>query len=95
MALKVPRGVATPAEAIAGLRARVEADNLPPAIEAGLTDKLDGAVAALERGNGAAAVRMLTAFIKQVSAQRGKALGAEEADALTAQAQGIIGRIQP
>jgi hypothetical protein len=82
--------VQTPAEAVSDLAAQVEGYGLPADVDQGLTDKLDAAIAALDRGNERAAVNMLNSFIGLVKAQTGKTLTAAQAEALISEARGII-----
>jgi beta propeller repeat protein len=84
----------TPAEASDDLITTIEGYELPADIEDGLTDKLDAAINALDKGNEIAALKILDAFIKQVEAQEGKAFTADHADNLIAEAQEIIESIQ-
>jgi hypothetical protein len=72
------------------LIAEVQSLGLPQGTENSLVAKLNAAQSSLEQGNTAAAEGQLTAFINEVSAQRGKKIPAAEADALIAQAQAII-----
>jgi PKD repeat protein len=86
--------VKTPAEGIADLATRVESYGIRADIETGLTDKLDAAIEALNRGNDKAAINTLNAFINLVKAQRGKTLTPERADSLTAAAQELIANLR-
>jgi hypothetical protein len=77
-------------DTIAGLRAIVEGLSLKPNIEGGLLGKLDEAQKALDRGNTRVAENKLQDFIKQVEAQRSKALTNEEATLLVTYASNLI-----
>jgi internalin A len=81
--------VKTPEDGTADLVSEVEGLGLPADIEDGLTDKLDAAINALDKGNENAALKILVAFIKQVEAQRGKTLTADQVESLIAEAQQI------
>lgn len=91
--LKIAWAGASPAEAVAALRAEVVALGLPAGIGNGLMATLDAAGAALERGRETAAINTLKAFVNQVKAKTGKGLAAGEAAALVARANGIAAGI--
>lgn len=80
----------TPAEATARVIEIVEGFGLPAPIGTGLTDKLETAASALDRGNVRAAINAVDAFTHQVEAQRGKALEPAQADVLLAEALDLI-----
>ncbi len=80
----------TPVEATLDLRAHVLSLGLPTATRAGLVDKLNAAVGALNKDNKKTAINNLNAFISLVKAQKGKALLAAQTNALIAEAQKII-----
>jgi hypothetical protein len=63
---------------------------LPAGISTSLLAKLRAAAASLARANTNAARGQLTAFINEVSAQRGKALTPAQADTLTALGQTVL-----
>jgi hypothetical protein len=65
---------------LAELIPAVEAAGLPGGLERSLTRKLENAKASLERGHVGAALGQLGAVRRQVLAQRGKALTADQAD---------------
>jgi len=85
--------VITPIESIEDLIRDVKAKKLPPGIENSLVKKLEGAIAALERGQNDVAKNKLEAFAHEVDALRGKWLSNEDADDWTAKAQRIIEQI--
>ena len=58
-----------------------------------LLAKLDAAQAAQDGGNNRAAINMLLAFINEVNAQTGKAIGAEHAGHLLEHANSVIGAL--
>ena len=62
----------TPEAAMDGLILDVEALSLAKGIENSLISKLNAAKSSLERGNEKSATNQLTAFIKQLEAQKGK-----------------------
>ena len=72
----------------------IETLNLPTGTENSLTAKLETVLDMLDKGNEVGAVHKLMDFIKQVEALRGKKLTDEQADYLTAEAQGIIDQIE-
>jgi len=82
--------VITPIESIQDLIRDVKAKKLPPGIENSLVKKLEGAIAALERGQNDVAINKLYSFIHEVEALRGKWIENEDADDWTAKAQRII-----
>ncbi len=82
-----------PSRATVYLKAQVIGYNLPMNIEAGFTDKLDIAIAALAAGNEKMAVNNLNAVIKLARAQKGKSLSPGRAGELIAEAQMIIQNI--
>jgi len=71
----------------------VDDAQLPQDIEEGLTDKLDAAINAINKGHEKAAMNLLNAFINMVNGQRGKSITNEQADALIQKAQDIIDSI--
>jgi TolB protein len=77
-------------DTIDGLIAIVESMTLQPKIEGGLLRKLNGAQKGLDRGNTRLALNKLGDFIRQVEAQRGKALTDPQADLLANYANNII-----
>ena len=80
-------------DTIAGLRAIVEGLSLKPNVEGGLLGKLEDAQKALDRGTTRVAENKLMDFIKQVEAQRGKALTTTQADLLVTYANNLIALI--
>ncbi|MDP2481461.1 MAG: hypothetical protein Q8W49_13305 [Candidatus Palauibacterales bacterium] len=64
-----------------------------PDVAQGLTDKLEAAQAALDRGSTVAAGNILRAFIDQVEAQRGNAITDEAADELIGFAERLLSEI--
>jgi hypothetical protein len=68
-------------------------DELPDGAENSLLSKLNAALEAIDNGNENAAVNLLNAFIAAVSAQSGRKLTVEEADALIAAAQDILNEL--
>jgi outer membrane protein assembly factor BamB/pimeloyl-ACP methyl ester carboxylesterase len=79
----IPANVPAPAPSfVAVLTDVLDGFGLPRGIENSLQKKLDAARAALARGNLAAAHGQLSAFLNEVSAQRGKGLTGAEADIL-------------
>jgi len=81
-------------EAIDNLIALVEDMNLHHGLENSLMASLEGAAAAIERGNDKAAVGELNAFINKVEAQKGKKIPEEEADCLIETATAVIASIE-
>lgn len=79
------------ADVVAGMLADGEITD--PDVADGLIDKLEAAQTALDRGNDVAAERILRAFIRQVEAQRGKAITEQAADELVELANRLIGEI--
>lgn len=59
-----------------------------------LVSKFDNFSASLDKGNKAAAVNQLNAFINEVSAQRGKKIAEDVADILIAKAQTLLANIE-
>ncbi len=82
--------VQTPQQGMGDLITAVESLELPFDIETGLTDKLDAAIEAANRGNNRAAVNQLNAFINQVNGLVGSTFTREEADVLIREARDII-----
>ena len=78
-----------PEDALADLDAAVRALNLHNGIENSLLVKVQGAQAALERGDVVAACGKLDAFVAEVTAQRGAKVPASSADALIETAREI------
>ncbi len=67
----------------------IESSDLPEGSKSSLTAKVEAAQASADRGNLLAACNMLDAFKREVSAQRGRRIPADEADALLAAADNI------
>jgi len=82
--------VITPIESIQDLIRDVKALKLPPGIENSLVKKLEGAIAALERGQNHVAINKLGSFVHEVDALRGKWIEDNDADHLIAKALRII-----
>ena len=78
-----------PEDALATLDVQLRSLDLHNGIENSLLVKLQGAQAALERGDTDAACGKIDAFIAEVAAQRGGKIDPANADALTASAQEI------
>lgn len=85
--------VQTPVEGTQDLASQVIDAQLPQDIEEGLTDKLDAAIKALNKGKKKTAINILNAFIKMVNAQRGKSITNEQAEVLIKAAQRILDSI--
>jgi hypothetical protein len=81
--------VTTPTAALSALRGDVATSGIKLSVRSGLTDKLDAALAALAKGNTAAACNQLAAFESQVRSQRGKAIPPSTADAWLAESAAI------
>ena len=79
------------AQQIQSLIAQVQSLGLNKGTENSLLAKLNAALASVNRGNTESAREQLGAFINEVSAQSGKKIPAQQAAALTAAAQRIIG----
>ena len=86
-------GPADPQEATENLVTQVTDLDLPSGTENSLNSSLDAASKSLAKGNDAAAVNQLEAFINKVQAQRGKKISEEAADTLISAAQAIIDAI--
>lgn len=82
-----------PEDALATLDAQLRSLNLHNGIENSLLVKLQGAQAALERGDTAASCGKIDAFMAEVAAQRGGKIEPADADALTASVQEIRGQL--
>jgi hypothetical protein len=81
-------------DAIDDLIAMVNSLNLRNSgLATSLTQKLNNAKASLQQGDYQTALDLLSDFINQVEAQRGKAITEEDADALISQAEAIIDAI--
>ncbi len=83
----------TPEELIGLLVETVEGLGLPGDLENALVRKLENTLASFERGNTAAAVNKLGAFVNQVEAQSGKKIPAAAAAELTAAAAALVALI--
>ena len=86
----VPAQPADPGTLLAALNDEVQRLDAPDGLVHSLTAKLDAARAAWERGDLAATQQPLAAMLRQVSAQDGKALTAEQAESLDAALRTIL-----
>ncbi len=85
--------VQTTTEATQDLIAHVKSLGLKPSVETGLTDKLNYLLTVLDGGKDKEAINTVNAFIKQVNAQKNKAITPTDTASLIAEAQAIINSI--
>ena len=83
-----------PALAIESLIDDIESSNLDFGIKNSLISKLQNTLKLLEKGQNHTVSNLLSAFINEANAQRGKKLTDGQADALISDAQNIIESIQ-
>ena len=87
-----------PLDLLGELVAQLRSAGLHHGIETALLATLDAAILILgdlQASNDHAAANILDGFIKQVDAQRGRGISAEDADALVEAAQRIIDLVRP
>lgn len=68
--------------------------NIPLGIKVSLDAKLSAALDSLQAGRNTTAINQLNAFIDEVNAQTGENITQQQAQVLTAFAQGIINAIE-
>ncbi|MBI1741614.1 DUF11 domain-containing protein [Candidatus Acetothermia bacterium] len=86
--------VITLQEAIQRLISKVNSLGLSAGLKNSLLSKLNAALKSVDKGNKAAAINQMKAFINEVEAQKGKAITEEQAAELIAGAQQIISNLQ-
>jgi hypothetical protein len=78
---------------IKALMATIDGWKLTPPVKKGLLAKLSATLICLEKGDSTDAKNTMLAFINMAKAQSGKGLTLEQAEYLTAEANGIIGSL--